>query len=105
MKKKIIALLIVIVILVIGVFQIHNSFMDRINPLIPETTSYAKVKKGTQTYKNVQAIDPKTGKNLSYKIKEIIGYDPQGEYIKIVHKGQYVNRIAYISKTQYSGEK
>lgn len=82
------------------------SLRDRVNPFISETTSYAKVKKGTQSYNNVQAIDPKTGKNLSYKIDYVGGYDPYGSgYISIDHKGQYVRSINYISKKKFEAAK
>ncbi|TSO27027.1 YxeA family protein [Lactobacillus sp. LL6] len=79
----------------------YVSMRDRINPLISQTTSYAKVQKGTQSYDNVQAIDSKTGKNLSYRLDHVGGYDPSREYISINHKGQYVKEITYISKTKY----
>lgn len=98
----------VLVIIVVGigcVLLIHNSWTDRVNPFIPETTSYAKVQKGTQSYNNVQAIDPKTSKNLSYKIDHVGGYDPSRGYISIDHKGQYVRSINYISKKEFDAVK
>ena len=79
----------------------HNSWIDRANPAIPEVTSYAKVKKNTQNYLNVQAYNPDTGKKLPYKIKKVGGFDPSRQYIKIDHKGQYVRKINYISQTTY----
>lgn len=81
------------------------SLRDRLTPFIPETTSYAKVQKGTQSYNNVQALDPKTGKNLSYKIDHVGGYDPSRSYIAIDHKGQYVRSIDYISKKKFEATK
>lgn len=81
------------------------SYRDRLNPFISETTSYAKVQKGTQSYNNVQAIDPKTSKNLSYKIDHVGGYDPSRGYISIDHKGQYVRSINYISKKEFDAVK
>ncbi|MBA1395189.1 hypothetical protein EQ500_15175, partial [Lactobacillus sp. XV13L] len=47
---------------------------DRINQNIPETVSYAKVSKNSQDHRNVQAIDPATGKKLPYRIKRVGGY-------------------------------
>ena len=79
----------------------HNSWIDRVDPAIPEVISYAKVKKNTQNYLNVQAYNPDTGKKLSYKIKKVGGFDPSRQYIKIDHKGQYVRKINYISQTTY----
>ena len=79
----------------------HNSWIDRANPAIPEVTSYAKVKKNTQNYLNVQAYNPETGKKLPYKIERVGGFDPSRQYIKIDHKGQYVRKINYISQTTY----
>lgn len=83
------------------------SFRDRFNPFISETTSYAKVKDPGNTdsmYRNVQSINPKTGKNLPYKIKYIIKHDT-GNYISIDHKGQYVKSINYISKKEFDSVK
>ena len=79
----------------------HNSWTDRADTSIPEVTSYAKVPKNTQNYLNVQAYNPDTGKKLPYKIKKVGGFDPSRQYIKIDHKGQYVRKIDYISKTTY----
>ena len=79
----------------------HNSWIDRANPAIPEVISYAKVKINTQNYLNVQAYNPDTGKKLPYRIKRVGGYEPGRQYIRIDHKGQYVRKIDYISKTTY----
>ena len=79
----------------------HNSWIDRVDPAIPEVISYAQVPKNTQKYFNVQAYDSKTGRKLPYKIKKVGGYDPSRQYIKIVHKGQYVKEIKYISKKEF----
>ena len=79
----------------------HNSWTDRADTSIPEVTSYAKVPKNTQNYLNVQAYNPDTGKKLPYKIKKVGGFDPSRQYIRIDHKGQYVRKIDYISKTTY----
>lgn len=74
------------------------SLRDCVNPFISETISYAKVPKDTQSYNNVQAINPKNGKNLTYKIDHVGGYDPERRYVSINHKGQYVKEIRYITK-------
>ena len=79
----------------------HDAIVDRLNPFVSETVSYAQVPEKTQQYVNVEIIDPKSGKNRSYKIKEITGYDPSRKYIKIDHKGQYVKTIDYVSDSKF----
>ena len=79
----------------------HNSWTDRADPTIDEAISYAKVPANTQEYLNVKAINPETGKKLPYRIKRVGGYEPGRQYIRIDHKGQYVRKIDYISKTTY----
>ena len=86
---------------VISLLTVHTSTTDRLNPLVSETVSYAKVPKNTQNYKQVTIINPKDGKTRAYKIKQVGGYDPTQEYIKIHHKGQYVKSISYITKNQF----
>lgn len=76
-------------------------YTDRINPFVNQTLSYAKVDKGTQRYHNVKIIDPATKQARSYTLKNVGGYDPDGQYIKINHKGQYVKEIRYISKKEF----
>lgn len=100
--KKIIIVLVIIVALLMGLLLIHNSYTDRVNPFISKTISYAKVNKGTQTYHNVTLIDPKNGKKSNYKLKTVGGYDPDGQYILIKHKGQYVQEIRYISEKMFN---
>lgn len=100
-KIGVISLLTVLVIAIIGVLTVHTSATDRLNPLVSETVSYAKVPKNTQNYKQVTIINPKDGKIRAYKIKQVGGYDPTQEYIKIHHKGQYVKSISYITKNQF----
>jgi len=46
-----ISLLTVLVIAITGVLTVHTSATDRLNPLVSETVSYAKVPKNTQNYK------------------------------------------------------
>lgn len=94
----------VIAIILACMVFIHTPITDRINPFIPQVISYAKVAKGTQQYRNVQAYDLKTKKALSYKIRRVGGYDPSGQYISINHKGQYVKSIRYISKETYENK-
>ncbi|MDO4911930.1 MAG: YxeA family protein [Lactobacillus sp.] len=105
-KKSIVFTVIVVCVLaVVGVFGlVHNDITDRFNPTISMTTSYAKVPKGSSKYTNVAIID-KNGKALSYKLKYFNGYDPDGQYVKIVHKGQYVKNILYIKKSAYDAIK
>ena len=100
-KIGVISLLTVLVIAIIGVLTVHTSATDRLNPLVSETVSYAKVPKNTQNYKQVTIINPKDGKTRAYKIKQVGGYDPNQEYVKIHHKGQYVKSISYIKKNQF----
>ena len=100
-KIGVISLLTVLVIAIIGVLTVHTSTTDRLNPLVSETVSYAKVPKNTQNYKQVTIINPKDGNTRAYKIKQVGGYDPTQEYIKIHHKGQYVKSISYITKNQF----
>lgn len=100
-KIGVISLLTVLVIAIIGVLTVHTSATDRLNPLVRETVSYAKVPKNTQNYKQVTIINPKDSKTRAYKIKQVGGYDPNQEYIKIHHKGQYVKSISYITKNQF----
>ena len=92
-KIGVISLLTVLVIAIIGVLTVHTSTTDRLNPLVSETD--------TQNYKQVTIINPKDGKTRAYKIKQVGGYDPNQEYIKIHHKGQYVKSISYITKNQF----
>lgn len=96
-----ISLLTVLVIAIIGVLTVHTSATDRLNPLVSETVSYAKVPKNTQNYKQVTIINPKDGKTRAYKIKQVGGYDLNQKYIKIHHKGQYVKSVLYIKKISF----
>lgn len=101
-KYKVFSFICTIIILgLIGMISIHTSITDRFNPFIPQVISYAKVPKGTQQYKNVKIYDPKSNNVLSYRIKQVNGYDPSRQYISINHKGQYVKSIRYISKETY----
>lgn len=80
---------------------VHTSATDRLNPLVSETVSYAKVPKNTQNYKQVTIINPKDGKTRAYKIKQVGGYDPNQKYIKVHHKSKYVKSISYIKKISF----
>lgn len=99
-KSKIISIIsVVIAVIIICLLTIHTSFTDRINPFISQEISYAQIPKGTQKYKNIEAYNPETKKNIS--LKKVDGYDPSGQYIAIQHKGQYVKSIKYITKKQF----
>lgn len=100
-KKSIFTIIGIVLVIFASLNIFHNSVTDRINPIIPETQSYAKVPKGKKKYTNVKAFNFQTGKLLPYKIKEIGGYEPSGCYIAIDHKGQYVRSIEYISKKKF----
>ncbi|QNQ84339.1 YxeA family protein [Lactobacillus sp. PV037] len=86
---------------IVGVKSHAATYIDRINPFVVQTVSYAKVEKGTQRYHNVEIIDPNTKKTRAYKLNNVGGYDPDEQYIKINHKGQYVKEIRYISKKEF----
>ncbi|WP_297815516.1 YxeA family protein [uncultured Lactobacillus sp.] len=108
MKKKSINIaLIVLAAFILIVFYnkpdsfVHTSLTDRFNPFIEKTTTYAQVPTGTQSYHEVQGYNSKDGHVLSYKLKKVGGYDPQGKYVAIEHKGQYVKSIKYISKQNF----
>ena len=55
----------------------HDAIVDRLNPFVSETVSYAQVPEKTQQY------------------------DPSRKYIKIDHKGQYVKTIDYVSESKF----
>ncbi|MHA5204849.1 YxeA family protein [Oenococcus oeni] len=90
---KIIALLIPVFILT-TIFSFRNPLTDRYNPFLNSEQSYAKVKKGTQKYRNVTAYTEQ-GRKLSYTL-DFCGYDPDEQYVKITHKGKYVKRVIYV---------
>ncbi|RXT57998.1 YxeA family protein, partial [Lacticaseibacillus chiayiensis] len=84
----------------VGILSIHNQWTDRINPLLPEQTSYAKVPQGTQRYRNVELYTVRREKPTMV-LKEMTGYDPKGQYVAVQHKGQYVKRVSYVSKEAF----
>lgn len=97
---KIGSLVAVVVVLVLCLSR-FSYVTDRFNPFISEAVSYAQVPKGTQQYRNVQIYNPKTKKLVPYSLNKVGGYDPEGQYISITHKGQYVKSIKYISKKEF----
>lgn len=94
MKKTLLAVIMTVVCVVIIFAFVRNEFVDRFNPFLETEHSYAKVEKGTQYYEKVTAYD-KSGKKLSYKLS-FNGFDPEQEYVDIIHKGKYVSEIHYI---------
>ena len=80
-KIGVISLLTVLVIAIIGVLTVHTSTTDRLNPLVSEAVSYAKVPKSTQNYKQVTIINPKDGKTRAYK-KAMVKL-PEGQDIEL----------------------
>ncbi|MHD0398161.1 YxeA family protein [Staphylococcus simulans] len=96
MKKKIIFPIIIFIVLlsIVLCLFVRNELTDRFNPLLTMEKSYAKVEKGTQDYKDVQAYN-KEGKALTYKLT-FKGFDPEQEYVVIEHKGKYVKVMHYI---------
>lgn len=81
--------------------MLNYDLTDRHNPFVGQEVSYAQVPKAANSYKNV-AVYNAQNKTRSYKIKEIKSYDPNGRYIEIHHKGQYVESIKYLSKKQFT---
>ncbi|WP_125706131.1 YxeA family protein [Lacticaseibacillus daqingensis] len=82
------------------VFFVHTPWTDRLNPLIPTTTSYATVPRDTQTYTNVK-LYTRAGKPLPDTLGRVGGFDATRQFIQIHHKGQYVQRIRYIAQLPY----
>ena len=102
-KTKLISLIVgVLMLVLLAALAIHTPITDRINPLVHEQVSYAKVVKGQNKYQNVKIYDSQTKKPLPYTIKEVTGYDPTGEYMMIKHRGQYVESIKYLSEKEFS---
>lgn len=94
MKKTLIGILVSIACLVVVLWFVRNEVTDRFNPFISMEHSYAKVEKGTQMYKDVQAYDNQ-GRKLVYRLS-FNGFDPDKEYVDILHKGKYVKEMHYI---------
>ncbi|NWK85124.1 YxeA family protein [Staphylococcus sp. GSSP0090] len=97
MKKSLIVTLILFALLTVAFFSFDE--FDRFNPLIKKETSYAIVKLNTQNYKNV-TIYSEQGIKRNYKVS-FKGYIPSQQYIKLKHKGTYVEHIEYISKQTF----
>lgn len=101
MKKVsviILSIVVIISLIVVCLFSfVHNATTDRVNPFITKTTSYAKVEKGTQHYKDVKIYD-KNGKQRGYTLT-FDGYDPDQQYVKIKHKGRYVQKVLYLKSS------
>lgn len=91
----------IIVVALSGILLIHNRWTDRVNPFVPEQTSYAKVPQGTQRYRNVK-LYAATQTKPTLVLKEMTGYDPDGKYVAVWHKGQYVKRVTYVSKEAFA---
>ena len=89
-----------VMVVVAGILLIHNQWTDLINPFVPEQTSYAKVPQGIQRYRNVELYTA-TQKKPKLVLKEMTGYDPDGQYIAVRHKGQYVKRVTYVSREAF----
>ncbi|WEV39161.1 YxeA family protein [Lactobacillus sp. ESL0680] len=94
---------IVIVALVAFIMISHIPIVDEVidyfNPFISMRIDYAEVPKGTQDYRNIQAVD-KDGHKLRYKLESFGGYDATQKYVVIKHKGQFVKHIDYIPKSK-----
>lgn len=89
-----------LMIALILLLTIHNQYTDRINPFVKYETSYAKVSRKLQSYNNV-TIYNSNGKKENYKLNHVGGYDPDGHYALIKHKGQYVNYMEYINENKF----
>ncbi|UYN56615.1 hypothetical protein [Lacticaseibacillus chiayiensis] len=80
---------------------VDSQSADRsINPFLSEQTSYAKVPQGTQRYRNIELYTAGQEKP-TMMLKEMTGYDPEGQYVTVQHKGQYVKRVTYVSKEAF----
>ncbi|ODJ67905.1 YxeA family protein [Brochothrix thermosphacta] len=93
--KKIFFLIIALAVLIL-IFSYSTkdiAAVNRFNPFVKETTSYAKVPTGTQIYKGITLIDNK--KNIV--IVDFGGYDPEGVYVKVKHKRNFVKHVDYIT--------
>ncbi|WP_424321095.1 YxeA family protein [Lacticaseibacillus chiayiensis] len=84
----------------VGILSIHNQLTDRINPFLSEQISYAKVPQGSQRYRNIELYTAGQEKP-TMMLKEMTGYDPEGQYVTVQHKGQYVKRVTYVSKEAF----
>lgn len=98
MKKTLFIIVILFVLLTVAFFSFDK--FDRFNPLLKKKeTSYAIVKLNTQYYQDV-SIYSKQGEKRSYKVS-FNGYNPSQQYVKLKHKGTYVEHIEYISKQSF----
>ncbi|WP_105992991.1 YxeA family protein [Staphylococcus simulans] len=103
MKKVIILSLSVLIIIgIFAVTTVRNQFTDRFNPFLRMEYSYAQVDKGTQRYENIQAYS-KCGEFVPYKL-DFLGFDPNKQYVVIVHKGKYVKEMHYVKSLPYQVE-
>ena len=101
--KYIITLLILLIATTLIVFTfVHHPVIDRVNPLLKMEDDYAKVPKDTQYYENISVFN-KDGKKLDYKLI-FNGFDPDKEYVKVTHKGQYVRKITYVKEANVPKE-
>lgn len=97
MKKILFFIIILFLLLTVMLFAFDK--FDRFNPLLKKETSYAIVKLHTQNYQNV-TIYSEQGQKRNYKIS-FKGYNPSQQYVKLKHKGSYVEHIEYISKQSF----
>ena len=82
MKKTLLIIVILFVLLTVAFFSFDK--FDRFNP---------------QYYQDV-SIYSKQGEKRSYKVS-FNGYNPSQQYVKLKHKGTYVEHIEYISKQSF----
>nr|WP_263313908.1 YxeA family protein [Mammaliicoccus sp. Marseille-Q6498] len=119
MKKKFKILLAILIISVslagLFIYKQVEYIIDRLNPLVKEQYSYAKVPyyDGTrplstkevvdiQDYKGIVSYD-KSGVENNYLLS-FKGNDPSKQFVKIKHKGKYVYNIDYITKNEYENK-
>lgn len=88
-------LIVVAMVVVLALVLVRNPYLDRVNPLIKASVSYAEVPTGTQQYEDVKVYSEK-GKRMSYLL-DFNGYDASKKFVKIAHKGKYVKKIEYLS--------
>lgn len=94
-KKMILGSLIaVFAIAVVCFLTIHTKRTDRFNPFIPYQEDFAVVKRGTDTYNNVQFINAEGKDTDTLSLK---GNDPYRQYIAVYHKGKYIKKMTYVT--------
>ncbi|SOC05587.1 conserved hypothetical protein [Brochothrix thermosphacta] len=72
----------------------HRPLLDRLNPTLCETTSYAKVPMDVINYNKILAYE-RDGKQVKYTFN-FAAIDQKKSFVKIYHRGLYIIKIAYV---------